>query len=168
MPDVALDCNYNPATHLSNFNRKRGENNSMTETRRYLNSINGYAALGYRRTRVRVDSLNPSSKNECCEVYLCEQQRSIEVCTSGPIMKGVTAHPFISCNRSTTCRRHVKGTNGGPKSCLCVYRTDRGWPKSREGYGHGVLIVVKPVNDRIMAKENRSFVSICEGGTADA
>lgn len=61
-----------------------------------------------------------------------------------------------------------KLANGDPKSCQFVCRTDQGWPKPREGHGHGVPIVVKLDNDQITAKGNRSFDLELKGGTADA
>lgn len=168
MPDVALDYNRNPVTHLSNLNRKRREDNSMTETRKYLNSTNGFVTLGYHRVWTKVYSLNLSSKFKRRKMCPCERQGSVEVCTSGRGIIGPSPRPIIGCTPSSARSKRDEGTNEGPKLCPYVYVYDRGWPKSREEYGHGVPIVVKLVNGQITAKGNRSFDLKQKGGTADA
>ena len=140
----------------------------MTEKYRYLNSTEGCAMQEYHRIWVKVCTLNSSHQSKAREVCLCEEQRSAEVCTPRESMDAARNYASIGYAFPPTCSKHDKVAKRGPKSCQCVCLVDRGWPKSREGYGHGAPIVVKPVNGRIMAKGGRLFYPNERGGTADA
>ena len=140
----------------------------MTEKRRHLIPMYGCATIEYHGIWAKVCTLNPSLLPKARGTHPYLKYGRIGDCASEKEMANLSKQFSIGRILPTACNKHEKGAKWSLKSHHCVYSTDQGWPKSREGYGYGVLVVVKLVNGQITAKGDRSFYLGQKGGTADA